>query len=224
MQERRGIGVVVNRDRYRRDILAMCLNPRYVQSGAWVLAILDPANGVKGHHLTSPHHIQRHTTALYDRHLITTPDTPLLLRWSIHTPTVVMALRSMWTRLRAGRAAFSTSASAAASASTKSKESLPPPPGRQTFTRQFVFRLLGLATWLPVAIWFNTTVAEVTRIEGPSMYPFLNSRFNESLERDWVLNRKLYAQEGLKRGMVVFLRCVLLFYLIQNITNCLLTE
>lgn len=116
-----------------------------------------------------------------------------------------MAPRSLWTRMRAGRVAFSSSASAAASASTK--ESVPPP-GRPVFARQFVFRLLGLATWLPVAIWFNTTVAEVTRIEGPSMYPFLNSRFNESLERDWVVNRKLYAQDGLQRGMIVFLRWV----------------
>ncbi|ERS97886.1 mitochondrial inner membrane protease subunit 2 [Sporothrix schenckii 1099-18] len=115
-----------------------------------------------------------------------------------------MVLRSLWMRMRTGRAAFSTSALAAASASTK--ESIPPPPGRSAFARQFVFRLLGLATWLPVAIWFNTTVAEVTRIEGPSMYPFLNSRFNESLQRDWVVNRKLYAQEGLQRGMIVFLK------------------
>ncbi len=105
---------------------------------------------------------------------------------------------SLWARLRAagagrlGKAAFSSS----------SPSSSP----RPVFARQFVCRLLGLATWLPVAIWFNSTVAEVTRIEGPSMYPFLNSQFNESLERDWVLNRKLYAQEGLQRGMVVFLK------------------
>ncbi|CAK7236535.1 hypothetical protein SBRCBS47491_009670 [Sporothrix bragantina] len=113
-----------------------------------------------------------------------------------------MVRSSLWARVRAGsRAAFSSSAS---SASTKA--GTPPPPPRPAFARQFVFRLLGLATWIPVAIWFNSTVAEVTRIEGPSMYPFLNSRFNESLERDWVINRKLYAQEGLKRGMVVFLR------------------
>lgn len=176
------------------------------KTGRRYLPSLASANGVKGHHLTSPHHIKRHTTTLHERQLIAVPNTPLFLGWTANTAAVAMALRTMWTRLRAGRAAFSTSAAAAASASTKSKESLPPPPGQQTFTRQFIFRLLGLATWLPVAIWFNTTVAEVTRIEGPSMYPFLNSRFNESLERDWVVNRKLYAQEGLKRGMIVFLR------------------
>lgn len=109
---------------------------------------------------------------------------------------------SLWTRLRSSRAAFSSSASASASA----RDAAPPP--RPVFARQLAVRLLGLATWVPVAIWFNSAVAEVTRIEGPSMYPFLNSRFNESLARDWVVNRKLYAQEGLRRGMIVFLRCV----------------
>ncbi|CAK7263126.1 hypothetical protein SEPCBS57363_000409 [Sporothrix epigloea] len=108
----------------------------------------------------------------------------------------------LWMRIRTGgRAAFSFTTS---SASTNPVNPSQPP--RSAFARQFVFRMLGIATWIPVAVWFNTTVAEVTRIEGPSMYPFLNSQFNESLERDWVINRKLYAQDDLKRGMVVFLR------------------
>lgn len=45
-------------------------------------------------------------------------------------------------------------------------------------------------------------------IDGPSMYPFLNDNYNESLRRDLVLNYKLYAQSNLARGMVVSLRCV----------------
>jgi inner membrane protease subunit 2 len=65
---------------------------------------------------------------------------------------------------------------------------------------------LGFATWVPVVIWFNTTVAELTRINGPSMYPFLNTRYNESLSRDLCLNWKLYAQDDLRRGMIVTFR------------------
>lgn len=78
--------------------------------------------------------------------------------------------------------------------------------GRAAFTRQFARYLFGFATWLPVMILFNTKVAEVTLIDGPSMYPFLNTRYNESLRRDLCLNWKLYAQDDLQRGMVVTFR------------------
>lgn len=104
-----------------------------------------------------------------------------------------MALGSLWAQIRAagGRGGPTTSPSSGSGSG---------------FMRQFSWRLLGLTTWLPVAIWFNSAVVEVTRIEGPSMHPFLNSHYGESLGRDWVLNFKLYAQEGLQRGMIVFLR------------------
>ncbi|EFX02699.1 mitochondrial inner membrane protease subunit [Grosmannia clavigera kw1407] len=107
-----------------------------------------------------------------------------------------MALGSLWARIR--RAAAQGSAASVFMSSRSEFGS--------GFLRQFNWRLFGLATWLPVAVWFNSAVVEVTRIEGPSMHPFLNSHFGESLERDWVLNCKLYAQEGLQRGMIVFLR------------------
>lgn len=55
-------------------------------------------------------------------------------------------------------------------------------------------------------VWFNTNVAEVTLIEGPSMYPFLNTNYNQSTRRDLCLNWKLYAQEHLGRGMIVTFR------------------
>lgn len=55
-------------------------------------------------------------------------------------------------------------------------------------------------------IWFNTFVAEVTLIEGPSMYPFLNAGYNETLRRDLCLNWKWYAREKLARGMIVTFR------------------
>ncbi|OAA64267.1 mitochondrial inner membrane protease subunit [Niveomyces insectorum RCEF 264] len=113
-----------------------------------------------------------------------------------------MNLGSLWARLRAVRGGHGGPLSSFPSSSSSS----PASPVRAPFVRQFARYLLGFATWLPVAIWFNSTVAEVTLIEGPSMYPFLNSRINESLARDWVLNRKLYAQDDLQRGMIVFLR------------------
>jgi inner membrane protease subunit 2 len=40
------------------------------------------------------------------------------------------------------------------------------------------------------------------------MYPFLNSQYNESLRQDLCLVWKMYAQEGLRRGMVVTFRLV----------------
>jgi inner membrane protease subunit 2 len=74
------------------------------------------------------------------------------------------------------------------------------------FLRQFSAYMIGLATWVPAIIWFNTNVAEITVIDGPSMYPFLNDGINRSLRRDLVLNYKLYAQDNLARGMVVTFR------------------
>ncbi|KAK0637239.1 peptidase S24/S26A/S26B/S26C [Bombardia bombarda] len=74
------------------------------------------------------------------------------------------------------------------------------------FFRQFSHHLIGFATWLPPLIWFNTFVAEATFIHGPSMYPFLNPHYNESLRQDLCLVYKLYAHENLQRGMVVTFR------------------
>lgn len=74
------------------------------------------------------------------------------------------------------------------------------------FLGQFSHHLIGYATWLPPLIWFNSYVAQVTFISGPSMYPFLNPQYNESLKRDLCLVYKLYAQRNLERGMVVTFR------------------
>ncbi|KAK4103734.1 LexA/Signal peptidase [Parathielavia hyrcaniae] len=80
------------------------------------------------------------------------------------------------------------------------------PGGRSRFLRQVSHYLLRYATWIPPLIWFNAYVAQVTFIRGPSMYPFLNPQYNESLRKDLCLVWKLYAQEGLRRGMVVTFR------------------
>ncbi|KAK4126264.1 LexA/Signal peptidase [Parathielavia appendiculata] len=75
--------------------------------------------------------------------------------------------------------------------------------GRSRFLRQVSHYLFRYATWIPPLIWFNAYVAQVTFIRGPSMYPFLNPQYNKSLREDLCLVWKLYAQEGLRRGMVV---------------------
>lgn len=78
--------------------------------------------------------------------------------------------------------------------------------GRARFLRQFSRYLWRYATWIPPLIWFNTYVAELTFIRGPSMYPFLNPQYNESLRKDLCLVWKLYAHKDLRRGMVVTFR------------------
>jgi hypothetical protein len=78
--------------------------------------------------------------------------------------------------------------------------------GRPNFLRQVSDYLIRYASWIPLLICFNQYVAEVTFIRGPSMYPYFNPHYNESLKQDLCLVRKLYAQEGLKRGMIVVFR------------------
>lgn len=67
---------------------------------------------------------------------------------------------------------------------------------------------MGFATWIPVIAWFNMHVAELTFVDGSSMYPFLNEDKDSTLRRDFFLNYKWSPQEGLERGMVVTLRFV----------------
>jgi mitochondrial inner membrane protease subunit 2 len=74
------------------------------------------------------------------------------------------------------------------------------------FLGQFTRHLIRYATWLPPLIWFNTYVAQVTFINGRSMYPYLNPHYNETLRRDLCLVYKLYAQWNLDRGMLVVFR------------------
>jgi len=95
-----------------------------------------------------------------------------------------MALNSIWARIRGSAG------------------------GPPSFTRTTVLNLIGFATWIPVIAWFNLHVAELTVIDGSSMYPFMNADRDSSLRRDVVLNYKWSPQEDLQRGMVVTLRCV----------------
>ncbi|KAH7319917.1 peptidase S24/S26A/S26B/S26C [Stachybotrys elegans] len=92
-----------------------------------------------------------------------------------------MALGTAWTRLRAGMAR----------------------PGR---TKTIALQLVGFATWIPVIACFNLHVADISVVQGPSMYPILNADKDSTLRRDVILNYKWEPQEGLQRGMIVTLR------------------
>ncbi|KAG6017554.1 hypothetical protein E4U54_006302 [Claviceps lovelessii] len=93
-----------------------------------------------------------------------------------------MALGSLWTRLRRQQQQ---------------------PSG---IAMRVALNLVGFATWIPVVAWFNLYVAELTLVDGASMYPFMNEDKDSTLRRDVVFNYKWSPQEGLDRGMVVTLR------------------
>lgn len=75
-------------------------------------------------------------------------------------------------------------------------------------------RLLHWATWVPVAICFNSYVAEVTFVKGGSMYPFFNEDKDSTLRRDVALNWKMTPQKGLARGMIVTFKWVSYVFLL----------
>ncbi|KAF4126542.1 mitochondrial inner membrane protease subunit 2 [Geosmithia morbida] len=77
---------------------------------------------------------------------------------------------------------------------------------RASIARAVAWNLAGLATWVPVIAWFNLHVAELTTVNGPSMYPLFNAEKDSTLTRDVALNWKWKAQDDLERGMVVALR------------------
>lgn len=79
---------------------------------------------------------------------------------------------------------------------------------RGSFLGDTTVRLLGFATWIPVAIWFNESVVTVTKISGGSMYPYFNEDRHRTLTKDLVLNWRWNASDGLRKGMVVTFRCV----------------
>ncbi|GJN69591.1 hypothetical protein PLIIFM63780_000218 [Purpureocillium lilacinum] len=98
----------------------------------------------------------------------------------------MVATGSLWARLRSGAAGQTGS--------------------RPSTARTAALQLLGFVTWIPVIAWFNLHVAELTLVDGPSMYPFMNEDRDSTLRRDVILNYKWAPQEGLERGMIVTLR------------------
>lgn len=79
----------------------------------------------------------------------------------------------------------------------------------RTFAVDVSRRLLQWATWIPVAVYINTFVAEVTFVRGGSMYPFFNEDKDSTLRSDVALNWKMYPNVGLARGMIVTFKYVL---------------
>ncbi|RYP27273.1 hypothetical protein DL768_011259 [Monosporascus sp. mg162] len=100
-----------------------------------------------------------------------------------------MSFRLVWARLLR-------------SSPPKQRQRFDPDPRVRAFGR-FGFYMFAFATWLPVLSMFNDYVLEFTRINGPSMYPFLNAERDQTLRRDVVLNFKYGAQHDLQRGMIV---------------------
>ena len=64
-----------------------------------------------------------------------------------------MALGSVWARLRGN--------------------------GQPSLARSTALRLFGFATWIPVIAMFNLHVAELTFVDGASMYPLINDDKNK---------------------------------------------
>ncbi|KAI1248694.1 hypothetical protein MGN70_009894 [Eutypa lata] len=93
-----------------------------------------------------------------------------------------MSFRPIWARLRSP---------------------LQAPSPRARAVGRFGFYMFSFAMWLPALSMFNDYVLEFTKINGPSMYPFLNAERDQTLRRDIVLNFKYGAQDDLQRGMIV---------------------
>ena len=79
---------------------------------------------------------------------------------------------------------------------------------RSPLAESVVRPLYRFATWIPVAVWFNSYVATPVAITGHSMYPFFNSDRDTTTRRDWALCWKSWGQSqyGLKPGMIVMFR------------------
>lgn len=88
-----------------------------------------------------------------------------------------MAVRSVWNRIRSNR--------------------------RWREFGDFSFYMFYFATWIPVVVMLKSYVGEVVSVNGPSMYPYLNSDKDSSLRRDLLWNYKFNPQEGLARGMII---------------------
>ncbi|TGO46334.1 hypothetical protein BOTNAR_0595g00060 [Botryotinia narcissicola] len=92
------------------------------------------------------------------------------------------------------------STSSPASPSTSPSSRIPP------FLKEFTYWSLIIASWIPASIFFQDHIAELHIINGASMYPFLNTGYNESLTRDVCLVDKRRKGRDLERGMLVSFR------------------
>ncbi|QSZ36461.1 hypothetical protein DSL72_006340 [Monilinia vaccinii-corymbosi] len=78
----------------------------------------------------------------------------------------------------------------------------------RSFLKDFSYCSFVIASWVPAVIFLKEHVVEFHTIKGASMYPFLNTGYNESLTRDFCLVDKRNPTKGLERGMLVSFRFV----------------
>ncbi|PMD54229.1 LexA/Signal peptidase [Hyaloscypha bicolor E] len=71
------------------------------------------------------------------------------------------------------------------------------------FVPEFNYYLFSFVTWIPAVIFFNGNVGELCRINGPSMYPYLNTTYDEDLKKDLCWVSKWNPTRTLERGMLV---------------------
>jgi hypothetical protein len=84
--------------------------------------------------------------------------------------------------------------------------------------------LFAVASWTPAIIFFNNHVGEVGYINGPSMSPYLNTGYYESMSKDITWINKRNPIKDLQRGMIVSFRYgfrILLCYLDRTGSRCL---
>ncbi|CAG8984090.1 hypothetical protein HYALB_00010590 [Hymenoscyphus albidus] len=71
------------------------------------------------------------------------------------------------------------------------------------FMRKSGYNLLIFASWIPALVFFNENVGQVAKISGASMYPYLNTSYNEGRSKDLCWVNKWSPGQNLQRGMLV---------------------
>lgn len=82
----------------------------------------------------------------------------------------------------------------------------PPPPPRGPLQRALHASLFILPV-IPIAFLFTEHVGQITRVNGPSMTPYLNENYaTMHSSKDVIVVNRVNAAKNLKRGMVVTFR------------------
>ena len=76
------------------------------------------------------------------------------------------------------------------------------------FSHHSSSHMLVFITSISALVFCNDHVAMLTTIDGASMYPYLNTGYNETLQRDHVLVWRWRRYQGLRRGMIVTFKLV----------------
>ena len=87
--------------------------------------------------------------------------------------------------------------------STSQPPSFPLSSSFRPHVRHGLYSIAAFLTWIPVLFFFQNHVAQVMRVTGPSMSPFLNTDHDSSTERDAVFVSTYQPNNALRRGTVV---------------------